>query len=64
MSCLADLVPGDVQARYADAAVLGDAQDVEVEQGVVEGREGQGVRDLIGPCWLCQRTWTASIATG
>jgi len=37
---LAGLVPGDVQAGHADAAVLGDAQDTEVEQGVVEGAEG------------------------
>ena len=62
--CLASFVPGDVQGGDADAAVLGDAQDAEVEQGMVEGAEGQGVGDLVGPCWLCQRTWAASIATG
>ena len=33
----ASLVPGDIQAGYADAAVFGDAQ---VEQGVAEGAEG------------------------
>ena len=47
--CLADLGTGDVQAGDADPAVLGDAQDAQVEQGVVEAQaEGQGVRDLVG----------------
>jgi hypothetical protein len=40
--------PGDVEAGNADPAILGDAKDAEVEQGVVEGAEGQGVGDLVG----------------
>jgi hypothetical protein len=40
--------PGDVQAGNADPAVFGDAEDAEVEQGMVEGAQGQGVGELVG----------------
>jgi len=45
---LAGLVPSDVRARYADPAVLGQAQDAQVEQRVMESTAGQRVRHLIG----------------
>ena len=54
--CLASFVPSDVQAGYADPPVLGYAQDAQAEQRVMERAEGQRVRHLVGPCWLCQRT--------
>jgi hypothetical protein len=33
----AGVVPGHVQAGHADPAVLGDAQDAQVEQRVMQG---------------------------
>jgi hypothetical protein len=45
--CLAGFASGDVEAGYTDPTVLGDAQDAEVEQGVVKGAQGQGVRDFV-----------------
>ena len=39
--CLASFVPGDVQGGDLDAAVFGDAEDAEVEQGTVEGADGR-----------------------
>ena len=41
------LVPGDVQSGYADPPVLGDADDTQVEQRVVQSAESQRVRHLI-----------------
>ena len=43
------LVPGDVQSGYADPPVLGDADDTQVEQRVVQSAESQPRSDLIRP---------------
>jgi hypothetical protein len=44
----AGFISGYVEAGYADAAVFGDAEDAQVEEGVVEGTEGQRVGYLVG----------------
>ena len=45
----ARLIPGDVQSGHADPPVLGDADDTQVEQRVVQSAESQRVRYLIRP---------------
>ena len=43
----ARLIPGDIQAGHADPPVLGDADDAQVEQCVVQSAESQRVRYLV-----------------
>ena len=46
--CLPSFAPSDIQAGYAYPPVIGDAQDTEVEQRMVERAEGQRVRYVVG----------------
>ena len=41
IDCPVRLVPGDIQSGYADPPVLGDADDTQVEQRVVQRAESQ-----------------------
>ena len=44
----ARVVPGDIQAGHADPPLLGDAQDTQVEQRMVQRAQRQRVRYLVG----------------
>ncbi len=61
----ARFVPGDIQTGHADLPLLGDAQDPQVEQRMVQRAPCASAFVITsGPRWLCQRTWAAWIPTG
>ena len=60
----AGLVPGYVQAGHSDPAVFGDARTPRSNRAWCRAHSASALAISSGPCWLCQRTWAASMPTG